>query len=150
MKANTSSPWQNRLHLQFTSKERDAETGLDWFNTRYFSGAQGRFTSPDGPFNDQQSSDPQSWNLYAYSRNNPLRFTDPTGQYCLNGGGNVYYDDDKGGQTCAEAFDPKNNNQPSVTVVGNRDGSTSGFVSREHRYRSCPTTLRSKAHRTNY
>jgi RHS repeat-associated protein len=124
---------------KFTSKERDSETGLDWFNTRYFSGAQGRFTSPDAPFNDQQSSDPQSWNLYAYSRNNPLRFTDPTGQYCVSGGDNVYYDDDKGGQTCAEAFDPKNNDQPSVTVVGNRDGSTSGF-----------DQSGSKVHQTNY
>jgi hypothetical protein len=33
----------------FTGKERDAETGLDFFGARYYSGAQGRFTSPD-PF----------------------------------------------------------------------------------------------------
>jgi RHS repeat-associated protein len=33
--------------LRFTGKERDAETGLDWFSTRYMSSAQGRFTSPD-------------------------------------------------------------------------------------------------------
>ena len=33
--------------IQFTSKERDAETGLDYFGARYMSSAQGRFTSPD-------------------------------------------------------------------------------------------------------
>jgi YD repeat-containing protein len=30
---------------KYTSKERDTETGLDFFDARYFSGAQGRFTS---------------------------------------------------------------------------------------------------------
>ncbi|MEO8660108.1 MAG: RHS repeat-associated core domain-containing protein, partial [Bryobacteraceae bacterium] len=33
--------------MEFTGKERDAETGLDYFGARYFSGAQGRFTTPD-------------------------------------------------------------------------------------------------------
>jgi len=66
-----------------TSKERDAETGLDFFGARYFSSAQGRFTSPDQPFNDQNPSDPQSWNLFSYVRNNPLKFTDPSGQDCV-------------------------------------------------------------------
>jgi RHS repeat-associated protein len=74
--------------IQFTGKERDAETGLDYFESRYFSDAQGRFTSPDVPFADQVSDDPQSWNLYSYVRNNPLRFVDPTGRKCvkLDGG----------------------------------------------------------------
>jgi RHS repeat-associated protein len=31
----------------FTGKERGSETGLDYFGTRYFSAAQGRFTIPD-------------------------------------------------------------------------------------------------------
>ncbi len=56
---------------RFTGKERDAETGLDYFGARYMS-AQGRFTSPDKPFADQTPFDPQSWNLYSYTRNNPL------------------------------------------------------------------------------
>lgn len=56
----------------FTGKERDAETGLDYFGARYMSAAQGRFTSPDAPFPDQRPTDPQSWNLYSYTRNNPL------------------------------------------------------------------------------
>ncbi len=72
-------------HL-FTGKERDAETGLDYFETRYFSSAQGRFTSPDEPLMDQDVNDPQSWDLYGYVRNNPLRFTDPTGQACVSDG----------------------------------------------------------------
>ena len=66
---------------QFTSKERDRETNLDYFGTRYYSSAQGQFTSPDAPLIDQWGEDPQSWNLYAYVRNNPLRFIDPTGQH---------------------------------------------------------------------
>ncbi len=66
---------------RFTGQERDSETGLDYFGARYYSGAQGRFTSPDAPFADQHPEDPQSWNLYGYVRNNPLIYTDPTGGY---------------------------------------------------------------------
>jgi hypothetical protein len=44
-----------RVHLlEFTSKERDAETRLDWFGARYMSAAQGRFTSPDKPLIGQE------------------------------------------------------------------------------------------------
>ena len=65
---------------KFTSKERDAETGLDYFLARYYSAGQGRFTSPDPILiSDQQSSNPQLWNLYNYATNNPLAVTDPTG-----------------------------------------------------------------------
>ncbi len=69
---------------RFTGKERDTESGLGYFGARYYSGAQGRFTSTDAPFADQHGLDPQSWNLYAYARNNPLRYTDPSG-HCLRG-----------------------------------------------------------------
>lgn len=68
---------------RITSKERDGESGLDYFGARYFSSAQGRFTSPDQPLNDQLASYPQSWNLYSYVRNNPLSNIDPTGRDCI-------------------------------------------------------------------
>jgi RHS repeat-associated protein len=67
--------------VRFTGKERDAETGLDYFGARYFSGLQGRFTSPDPLLSSGRPWDPQSWNRYSYGLNNPLRFIDPTGLY---------------------------------------------------------------------
>lgn len=55
-------------------------TGLDYFGARYYSGAQGRFTSPDPLYLEMHRlADPQQWNIYAYARNNPLKFTDPDG-----------------------------------------------------------------------
>jgi RHS repeat-associated protein len=65
--------------IRFTGKERDAETGLDYFLAGYDSSAQGRFTSPD-PVGGSLA-DPQTLNKYAYVRNNPLNLTDPTGLY---------------------------------------------------------------------
>jgi len=74
-----------RSRLIFTSKERDAETGLDNFGARYFSAAQGRFTSPDPiHFLPQKLLDPQQWNMYAYVRNNPLSLFDPNGLYTVD------------------------------------------------------------------
>ncbi|WP_321470782.1 RHS repeat-associated core domain-containing protein [uncultured Paludibaculum sp.] len=78
----------------FTGKERDGETGLDYFGARYFSGAQGRFTTPDwsakpAPIPFADLSDPQSLNLYAYVRNSPLKNRDPDGHICIFGMGNT-------------------------------------------------------------
>jgi RHS repeat-associated protein len=63
-----------------SGKERDTETGLYYFGARYLSAAQGRFTTPDKPFADQHPQDPQSWNLFSYTRNNPLKYIDTNGR----------------------------------------------------------------------
>src|SRR5579864_2451044 len=74
-------PTSDGTDPKFTSKERDSETGLDYFGARYMSSAQGRFTSPDPiAVNDQRLSDPQRFNLNAYGRNSPMKFVDPTGE----------------------------------------------------------------------
>jgi RHS repeat-associated protein len=82
---------------KFTQKERDSESGLDYFLARYYSSTQGRFTSID-PHNiviethyahdEQQAreqfisylSNPQRWNRYPYALNNALLYTDPDGK----------------------------------------------------------------------
>jgi RHS repeat-associated protein len=67
------------MRQKFTGQERDNESGLDFFQARYFAGAQGRFASPDPGNAGANPADPQSWNGYAYVSNNPLGYTDPSG-----------------------------------------------------------------------
>jgi RHS repeat-associated protein len=66
--------------IRFTGKERDVETGLDYFGARYFSGAQARFTTVDPSRESADPENPQSWNRYTYALNNPLKYVDPDGQ----------------------------------------------------------------------
>ena len=73
---------------KFTGKERDSESGLDNFGARYFGSSLGRFQTPDPVFmNIMRVMDPQRLNLYAYGRNNPLVYTDPTGKDIVSGTG---------------------------------------------------------------
>jgi RHS repeat-associated protein len=106
-----------------SSKERDSETGLDYFGARYFSSAQGRFTSADEPFADLNPRNPQSWNLYTYGRNNPLRFTDSDGRKCVTvtvGGKDQQADDGTGGGCEGAAVDEKGNVAPQQFTVNDK------------------------------
>ncbi|MBE0584671.1 MAG: RHS repeat-associated core domain-containing protein, partial [Desulfofustis sp.] len=62
---------------KFTSKERDGETGLDYFEARYYHPVIGSFISVD-PY-EGSPGDQQDANRYAYVRNNPIRSIDPGG-----------------------------------------------------------------------
>jgi RHS repeat-associated protein len=66
---------------KYTGKERDQESGLDYFGARYYGSSLGRFTSPDPLLSSARPGNPQTWNRYAYVRNNPLGRIDPTGLY---------------------------------------------------------------------
>jgi RHS repeat-associated protein len=67
-----------------TGKERDSESGNDYFGARYYASSMGRFMSPDpSGLLAQHPEDPQSWNLYAYARNNPLIYLEPNGLDCI-------------------------------------------------------------------
>ena len=91
--SRTIVPW-SRNHYKFTGKERDAESGLDYFGARYdASSTMGRFMTPDPlPWAHWQNgsraerrrflefiSNPQNFNMYSYVRNNPTTLTDPDG-----------------------------------------------------------------------
>jgi RHS repeat-associated protein len=86
-------------NYKFTGKERDAESGLDFFIARHYASNLGRFLQPDeftgGPVDAFSSNDPapdsplpyavisnpQSLNKYTYTWNNPQRHTDPDGHF---------------------------------------------------------------------
>jgi RHS repeat-associated protein len=68
------------ISTKFTSKERDAETGFDFFGARYLSGQQGRRTNVDPAFESEEVENPPSWNRYSYVYNRPLAFTDNDGR----------------------------------------------------------------------
>ena len=67
-------------NYKFTGKERDPETGNDYFGARFDENNLGRFLSPDPAGKAANTlADPQTWNMYAYVRNSPTTLTDPTG-----------------------------------------------------------------------
>jgi RHS repeat-associated protein len=119
-----SSIGQDPIH--FTGKERDAESGNDYFGARYYGSSMGRTLSPDPIGGDM--TNPQSLNKYAYALNNPLRFTDPTGLYVC-----------KDGQDCS-AFEKsldalRNSKNADVAraaaaygALGDKNGVTVGFA----------------------
>jgi RHS repeat-associated protein len=97
-KSTTALGLRAALHLErvksrSTGKERDTESGNDYFGARYYASSMGRFMSPD--WSDSPSAvpyahleNPQSLNLYSYVLNNPLRGTDADGHECTVDGEN--------------------------------------------------------------
>ena len=77
-------PGSDNIVQKFTGQERDAETGTDYFHARYYSGALGRFTSPDPGNAGADLYNPQSWNAYAYVNGNPLANVDPNGMWSID------------------------------------------------------------------
>ena len=80
----------------FTGKERDTDSGLDYFGARYLSSDLGRFLTPDWaakpvsvPY--ARFGNPQSLNLYGYTLNNPVLTLDPDGHDPGYAGGNENY-----------------------------------------------------------
>ncbi len=64
-----------------TGKERDQESGNDYFGARYYASSMGRFMSPDpGTPTPLHLLNPQRWNMCSYGLNNPFSYTDSTGR----------------------------------------------------------------------
>ena len=59
------------LALKYTGKDLNEDTGLYYFNARWYDADTGRFISED------PARDGANW--YVYTPNNPLKFIDPTG-----------------------------------------------------------------------
>lgn len=83
---HNANPLGGPEQRKYTGHEYDVDTGLNYADSRYYNPGIGRFVSQDPAFWNMshlqdQLVDPQSWNSYAYARNNPLAFTDPNGQF---------------------------------------------------------------------
>jgi RHS repeat-associated protein len=68
----TGDPYIDKY--KFTQKERDTETGYDYFGARFYDSRLGRWLSVD-PLADKYPG----WSPYNYTLNNPLRYIDPNG-----------------------------------------------------------------------
>ncbi len=71
-------------NYRFSGKERDPNTGLDDFGTRYYDSVLGRFMTPDWDAKPTAVpyaafGDPQTLNLYSYVENGPLNRVDADG-----------------------------------------------------------------------
>ncbi len=77
--------WSNGTSVTdfgFTSQRNERGFGLMDYNARYYSPVLGRFVSPDSIVPEPGSSG--GFNRYRYTRNNPLKYTDPSG-HCVFG-----------------------------------------------------------------
>ncbi|MDD5095483.1 MAG: RHS repeat-associated core domain-containing protein [Dehalococcoidia bacterium] len=63
---------------KFTGQRLD-QTGLYFYNARYYDAEIGRFISADTIV--PNPADPQNFNRYTYCLNNPLKYTDPSGHF---------------------------------------------------------------------
>ena len=125
--------------------------GLIYMNARYYLPEVGRFVSADTIVPDP--ANPQSYNRYSYSYNNPIKYTDPSG-HCIFGidtaicaaaaaaatGAAVSlvvdysfqaYDNYQAGMDVSEALDPRNMDLPELagaTVAGGVGGAIAGPI----------------------
>ncbi len=102
-------------NYKFEGKERDTESDLDNFTARYYSSQIGRFMGPDlaNTAGDlDESGNPQSWNAYAYVRNNPLSSIDPNGEDC------IYINIDDPGKSYSQSGDCNSDTDNGIFVNG--------------------------------
>ena len=86
----------DKLPFRFTGKEMDEETGLYYYGARYLDPKYSRWLSGDPALGEYMSGssvgaggiyNTVNFNVYHYSNNNPIKYTDPTGMWIDNGDG---------------------------------------------------------------
>jgi len=93
MRTSDVAPITSITEYNFTGQPFDASDGLMYYNARYYDATLNRFIQPDSIIPDFYN--PQYLNRYSYVKNNPVRYTDPTGHRvcedddsdCNNGSG---------------------------------------------------------------
>ncbi|HUJ30458.1 MAG TPA: RHS repeat-associated core domain-containing protein [Candidatus Acidoferrum sp.] len=119
---------------KFTTYYRDSESNNDYALARHYINRFGRFMTVDpAGMAAQDLTNPQSWNLYAYVRNNPVGLTDPTGLWCVWDDGTGHDPDpSEGGWDEGDCADQGGHWDSSDTVYNiwtNDDGDVVGISS---------------------
>jgi RHS repeat-associated protein len=69
----------DNVRKRFTGYEKETETSLDFAEARMYQNMHGRFTAIDPLLDSADLTNPQTFNRYIYTSNNPINFTDPSG-----------------------------------------------------------------------
>lgn len=70
------------IKYQYTGQfSYTADFGLYFYNARWYDPVLGRFNQPDSIIPPNQGV--QAWDRYAYTNNNPVRYTDPSGHCAI-------------------------------------------------------------------
>ncbi len=84
---NVTQTWHNMMAqnlyanynpFRYRGYYYDTETGFYYLQSRYYDPVTGRFLNADGYIN--ANGDLIGFNMYAYCSNNPMMYTDPTGE----------------------------------------------------------------------
>ena len=145
----------DKSYFSFTGQNQDTAGGIYNFLFREQSPVQGRWLSPDpAGLGAVDISDPQTWNRYAYVRNNPLNAVDPLGlmmcmfaedgtMYCPGGSGSSGMPDGSDPNRPVLPDDCKDGSGHSVPCA-NRPSGCGKDVSGEPK--PCPDPINSKAY----
>jgi RHS repeat-associated protein len=78
----------DKVRQKYTGYQKDEETKLDFAEARMYQNKHGRFTAVDPLMASASPINPQTFNRYVYTGNNPINYTDPSGlDYCSSNDG---------------------------------------------------------------
>ena len=117
----------------FTGKERDTESGNDYFGARYYASSMGRWLSPDWSAKEEpvpyaKMDDPQSLNLYVYVLNNPMTGIDKDGHECGGPGQAACRAKSEPGDQQAPRHDANHTHTLTVRYVSGLKGNPAGHI----------------------
>jgi len=79
MRTSDNAPITSITEYNYSGQPFDTSDGLSYYQARYYDSALNRFIQPDSIVPNLYN--PQDLNRYSYTRNNPVRYTDPTGHF---------------------------------------------------------------------
>ncbi|MFN0140348.1 MAG: RHS repeat domain-containing protein [Pyrinomonadaceae bacterium] len=108
-----SSTGLDNIRKRFTGYEKDSETDLDFAQARMYQNRHGRFSTVDPLMASASPLNPQTFNRYTYTGNNPINLTDPSGlKWCRKNGTNEY---ENNYTTCPDNWSAADTHQITIT-----------------------------------